>query len=168
MNDTEPITTSCSTKPEEDINTTDRTDVNKMTLPDFSRLRRGSRYKIKKIVQSGLCVSGQTIKAALQRINALNDTGRSIIVNIGSVNIMKRRQMLQFQYEYRKLIKAMLKKGFKPILTTLAPLGNYAYDLQKHQVNEISYKLSVSSSPRHVSGAAESYLFWNKIGRQRI
>ncbi|XP_013106491.2 maternal effect protein oskar [Stomoxys calcitrans] len=158
------------------------------------------RCKFKKhqrILQSGLCVSGQTINAAIKRINALNDNGRSIIVNIGSVNIMQRRQLVQIEHDFRELIKAMLKKGINPILTTLAPLANYNHendvknnlerfnefikregekrnlvviDIWKCLANEKGHILfdCYQNQPRLVSGAAESYVFWNKIGRQRV
>ncbi|XP_075146702.1 oskar [Haematobia irritans] len=158
------------------------------------------RCKFKKherILQSGLCVSGQTINAAIKRINALTDSDRSIIVNIGSVNIMQRRQLIQIEHEFRELINTMLKKGIKPILTTLAPLGNYSHEVDVkcnlERFNEFikregeRKKLVVidiwkclanekgnvrfdcyQSAPRSVTGATEFYLFWNKIGRQRV
>lgn len=58
----------------------------------------------------------------------MNVSGRSVIVNIGSVNILQCRQLIQIEHEYRELIMTMLKKGIKPILTTLAPLANYSHN----------------------------------------
>ncbi|XP_061388098.1 maternal effect protein oskar [Musca vetustissima] len=153
--------------------------------------------KRQKVLQSGLCVSGQTISAAIKRVLNLNDNGRSIIVNIGSVNIMQGRQLIQIQHEYRELLTIMLKKGIRPILTTLAPLANYTHDgemkrtlerfnqfvkregernnlividIWKCLVNEKGCARfdCYQNEPRNVTGAAEPYLFWNNIGRQRV
>ncbi|XP_073830380.1 oskar [Musca autumnalis] len=153
--------------------------------------------KHEKILQSGLCVSGQTIGAAIKRVVKLNDNGRSIIVNIGSVNIMQGRQLIQIEHDYRQLITIMLKKGIQPILTTLAPLANYTHNVEVKRTLErfnqfikregqrnnlividiwkclVNDKGAVrfdcyQSEPRNVTGAKESYLFWNIIGRQRV
>ncbi|KAM7362286.1 oskar [Cochliomyia hominivorax] len=158
------------------------------------------RCKFKKnqrILQSGLCVSGQTISASIRRIRALADNRRSIILNIGSVDIMQGRQLIQIEHDFRELILTMLKKGIKPILTTLAPLANYSHnhdvkrmlerfndfikregqqrhliviDIWKCLVNEKGHVFfdCYQNEPRNVTGTFESYLFWNKIGRQRV
>ncbi|XP_065354390.1 maternal effect protein oskar [Calliphora vicina] len=158
------------------------------------------RCKFKKnqrILQSGLCVSGQTIGAAIKRVRALNDSRRSIILNIGSVDLMQGRQLIQIEHDFRELILTMVKKGIKPILTTLAPLANYSHnndakrvlerlnefikregqqrnlvviDIWKCLVNEKGHVFfdCYQNEPRNVTGTTESYLFWNKIGRQRV
>ncbi|XP_004529163.1 maternal effect protein oskar isoform X2 [Ceratitis capitata] len=151
--------------------------------------------KYGKVLQSGLCVSGQTICAAIRRVHQLDDQHRSIIVNIGSVDIMKGRSLVQIEHDFRELINVIFKKGFTPILTTLAPLANYAHDKQvktklerfnhfiKNEgkflvvmdiwaclVNEKGQILfdCFQNEPRMVSGTSEPYVFWNKIGRQRV
>lgn len=81
-----------------------------------------------RILQSGLCVSGQTVGASIKRVRDLSDNRRSIIVNIGSVDIMQGRQLIQIEHDFRELLLTMLKKGIRPILTTLAPLANYSHN----------------------------------------
>ncbi|XP_067642898.1 maternal effect protein oskar [Eurosta solidaginis] len=151
--------------------------------------------KFDKVLQSGLCVSGQTIGAAIKRIRLLEDQCKSIIVNIGSVDIMKGRPLVQIQHDFRELLNLMFKKGYTPILTTLAPLANYAHDKQAkyklYRFNEFIKKEGrflivmdiwsclvnergqilfdcFQNEPRMVTGASEPYVFWNKIGRQRV
>uniref|UniRef100_A0A1I8MS01 HTH OST-type domain-containing protein n=1 Tax=Musca domestica TaxID=7370 RepID=A0A1I8MS01_MUSDO len=153
--------------------------------------------KRQKVLQSGLCVSGQTIGAAIKRVIGLQDNGRSIILNIGSVNIMQGRQLIQIEHEYRELLTIMLKKGIQPILTTLAPLANYTHDMEMKRTLERFNKFIKSEAernnlividiwkclvndkgvvrfdcyqnePRNVTGASEPYVFWNNIGRQRV
>lgn len=58
----------------------------------------------------------------------MEDRNCSIIINIGSVDILKGRPLIQIQHDFRQLIITMHKKGITPILTTLAPLANYAHD----------------------------------------
>ncbi|XP_011211954.1 maternal effect protein oskar [Bactrocera dorsalis] len=151
--------------------------------------------KYDKILQSGLCVSGQTICGAIKRVRQLEDQCKSIIVNIGSVDIMKGRPLVQIEHDFRELINLMFKKGFTPILTTLAPLANFAHDeitktkLERFNnfikkegefllvmdiwaclVNERGHILfdCFQNEPRIVTGTSEPYVFWNKIGRQRV
>lgn len=102
-----------------------------------------------KVLQSGLCVSGQTIGAAIKRVIGLQDNGRSIILNIGSVNIMQGRQLIQIEHEYRELLTIMLKKGIKPILTTLAPLANYTHDIEMKRTLERFNKFIKSEAERN-------------------
>ncbi|XP_014097070.1 maternal effect protein oskar isoform X3 [Bactrocera oleae] len=151
--------------------------------------------KYDKVLQSGLCVSGQTICGAIRRVRQLEDQCKSVIVNIGSVDIMKGRPLVQIEHDFRELINLMFKKGFTPILTTLAPLANFAHDeitktkLERFNnfikkegefllvmdiwaclVNERGHILfdCFQNEPRIVTGTSEPYVFWNKIGRQRV
>ncbi|XP_011188082.1 maternal effect protein oskar [Zeugodacus cucurbitae] len=151
--------------------------------------------KYDKVLQSGLCVSGQTICGAIRRVRQLEDQCKSVIVNIGSVDIMKGRSLVQIEHDFRELINLMFKKGFTPILTTLAPLANFAHDehtknkLERFNsfikkegkfslvmdiwsclVNERGHILfdCFQNEPRMVTGTSEPYVFWNKIGRQRV
>lgn len=57
----------------------------------------------------------------------MSDQRRSVILNIGSVDIMQGRQLIQIEHEFRELILTMQNKGINPILTTLAPLANYSH-----------------------------------------
>ncbi|KAH8265468.1 hypothetical protein KR038_008518 [Drosophila bunnanda] len=156
---------------------------------------RFRRYE--RILQSGLCVSGQTINGARNRLKKVYlPEGTQIIVNIGSVDILKGRPLVQIEHDFRLLIKEMHSRRFVPILTNLAPLANYCHDkglcdkvlrFNKFIRSEGRGHLKVidihsclinergvvrfdcfQNSPRSVSGSKEPHLFWNKIGRQRV
>lgn len=88
---------------------------------------RFRRYE--RVLQSGLCVSGQTINGARNRLRKVFlPEGTQIIVNIGSVDIMRGRPLVQIEHDFRLLIKEMHNRRFVPILTNLAPLANYCHD----------------------------------------
>lgn len=88
------------------------------------RFRRHER-----VLQSGLCVSGLTINGARNRLKRVQlPEGTQIIVNIGSVDIMRGKPLVQIEHDFRLLIKEMHNMRLVPILTNLAPLGNYCHD----------------------------------------
>ncbi|KAH8347292.1 hypothetical protein KR059_008283 [Drosophila kikkawai] len=156
---------------------------------------RFRRYE--RVLQSGLCVSGQTINAARNRLKRVNlPEGTQIIVNIGSVDILRGKPLVQIEHDFRLLIKEMHNRRFVPILTNLAPLANYCHDkglcdkvlrfnnfirsegrshlkvidIHSCLINERGVVRfdCFQNAPRSVSGSKEPYLFWNKIGRQRV
>ncbi|KAH8304938.1 hypothetical protein KR018_011251 [Drosophila ironensis] len=156
---------------------------------------RFRRYE--RVLQSGLCASGQTIIGARNRLRKVYlPEGTQIIINIGSVDIMRGKPLVQIEHDFRLLIKEMHSRRFVPILTTLAPLANYCHDkamcdkinrFNKFIRSEARGHLKVidihsclineskivhfdcyQSAPRTVTGSKEPYLFWNKIGRQRV
>ncbi|XP_016961451.1 maternal effect protein oskar [Drosophila biarmipes] len=155
------------------------------------RFRRHER-----VLQSGLCVSGQTINGARMRLKKFHlPEGTQIIVNIGSVDILRGRPLVQIEHDFRLLIKEMHSQRFVPILTNLAPLANYCHDKELcDKVNRFNKFIRSEGrhlkvvdihsclinergvvrfdcfqhSPRQVTGSREPYLFWNKIGRQRV
>ncbi|KAH8292396.1 hypothetical protein KR054_009369 [Drosophila jambulina] len=156
---------------------------------------RFRRYE--RVLQSGLCVSGQTINGARNRLKRVYlPEGTQIIVNIGSVDILKGRPLVQIEHDFRLLIKEMHSRRFVPILTNLAPLANYCHDkglcdkvlrfnnfiraegrghlkvidIHSCLINERGVVRfdCFQNAPRSVSGSKEPYLFWNKIGRQRV
>lgn len=49
---------------------------------------------------------------------------------------MQGRQLIQIEHEFRDLVMIMLKKGIKPILTTLAPLANYTHNIEMKRTIE--------------------------------
>ncbi|XP_001359508.2 maternal effect protein oskar isoform X1 [Drosophila pseudoobscura] len=164
----------------------------------LARMELRCRFKrTERVLQSGLCVSGQTISGARSRLHhLLVNKGTQIIVNIGSVDIMRGRPIVQIQHDFRQLVKDMHNRGLVPILTTLAPLANYCHDKamcdKVVKFNQFIWKECASYlkvidihsclvnengvvrfdcfqySSRNVTGSKESYVFWNKIGRQRV
>ncbi|XP_016978919.2 maternal effect protein oskar [Drosophila rhopaloa] len=163
----------------------------------LARMELKCRFKRhERVLQSGLCVSGQTINGARKRLKKVHLTeGTQIIVNIGSVDILCGRPLVQIEHDFRLLIKEMHSQRLVPILTNLAPLANYCHDKilcdKVHRFNKFirsegSHLKYIDihsclinergivrfdcfqSSPRQVTGSKEPYLFWNKIGRQRV
>lgn len=43
---------------------------------------------------------------------------------------MQGRHLIQIEHDLRELVVIMLKKKIKPILTTIAPLANYAHNTE--------------------------------------
>ncbi|XP_017104763.2 maternal effect protein oskar [Drosophila bipectinata] len=164
----------------------------------LARMELNCRFKrYERVLQSGLCVSGQTIIGARNRFRKVYlPENTQIIVNIGSVDIMRGKPLVQIEHDFRLLIKEIHSRRCIPILTNLAPLANYCHDkvlcdkiskFNKFVRNEarshlkfidinsclINEKKNVlfdcfQSAPRTVTGSKEPYLFWNKIGRQRV
>ncbi|XP_017968973.1 maternal effect protein oskar isoform X1 [Drosophila navojoa] len=163
----------------------------------LARMELKCRFKkYEKVLQSGLCISGQTINAARQRLRLVElPEMTQIIVNIGSVDIMRGRPLVQIEHDFRQLVKEMHSRRFVPVLTTLAPLANYRHDkqtcdkvlrLNKFIRNEGRHLKVIDihsclinengvvrfdcfqNGPRSVTGSAEPHVFWNKIGRQRV
>nr|Q24741.1 RecName: Full=Maternal effect protein oskar [Drosophila virilis]AAA28426.1 oskar [Drosophila virilis] len=163
----------------------------------LARMELKCRFKkFEKVLQSGLCISGQTINAARQRLRLVElPEMTQIIVNIGSEDIMRGRSLVQIEHDFRLLVKEMHNRRFVPVLTTLAPLANCRHDKQtcdkvsrfnkfirsegRHlKVIDIHSCLinengivrfdCFQNGPRSVTGSSEPYVFWNKIGRQRV
>lgn len=78
-----------------------------------------------KIRQCGLCVSGQTIRGATKRIEATSTFEKqSIIINVGSVDILHGHDLVDMRYDFAQLLDTCVQKNLVPIITTLAPLAN--------------------------------------------
>ncbi|CAD7093050.1 unnamed protein product [Hermetia illucens] len=145
-----------------------------------------------RILQSGLCVSGQTIASAAERVRTFRNLSKYIIVNIGSVDILHGRDLMDMKHDFLELMKAFRLRNIFPIVTTLAPLANnyhrpclkqnlehfneflrhnwQALDLWSIMVNRNGQTLyeCYQSEARYVTGSNQPHVMWNKIGRQRI
>lgn len=160
----------------------------------LARMELKCKFKTgEKILQSGLCVSGQTIKAAAKRISQQRFVNSRMIINIGSVDILQGKSLVQIQHDFLELLAVLREREIYPIVTTLAPLALYNHeksvkdrlerfnvfikqrapkviDIWSCVVNQRGQTLfdCFQNEPRQVTGGPDSYLFWNKIGRQRI
>lgn len=146
-----------------------------------------------RILQSGLCISGQTIADATRRVLSVPNLSRKVIVNLGSVDILHGRDLIEIQHDFLVLIKTLEARGVTPVVTTLAPLANYGHrtgtkhilqcfnefimsrgwkviDLWSCMVNKNGHILfeCYQEGARYVTGSNQPHVFWNKLGRQRI
>lgn len=82
----------------------------------------------KGIHRSGLCISGQSIRDALDRIKRYPDLSNTkIIVNLGSIDILHGRDLTDVCQDFKDLMKECQRRRIQPIITTLAPLANRLY-----------------------------------------
>lgn len=148
-----------------------------------------------KVLQCGLCISGQTIADATRRVLNSSSINNSIVVNVGSVDLLHGRELIDIISDYMALLEAFNFRGIKPIITTLAPLANLSH--AKHtrnnltKFNEFLRGLSSDVSvidlwqcmvdqhartlyecyqleARYVTGSCRPHVFWNKLGRQIV
>lgn len=92
----------------------------------LAKMEVGCRFTPgKKIYQSGLCISGQTISDARLRVATAETLAPYVIINIGSVDIMNGKPLVRMENDAIGLTEAIRARNSIPIWTTLAPLGNY-------------------------------------------
>lgn len=73
----------------------------------------------------GFCVSGQTIRAAADMIrNAPCIPATSMIINLGTVDILHGRELCDMREDYHYLIDTCIERKIVPIITTIAPIAN--------------------------------------------
>ncbi|XP_031639356.1 maternal effect protein oskar-like [Contarinia nasturtii] len=152
----------------------------------------------KQIHRSGLCISGQRIRDATERIKRYPHTDNmKIIVNLGTVDILHGRDLSDMCQDYMNLVKMCYHRNIQIVITTLAPIANRMHiedDVNKwhdfnrflltkfankHQVIDIKHCMlcpktgkvwfeCYQPSPKYMSGSDKPHLLWNRIGRQRI
>lgn len=84
----------------------------------------------RKVYQSGLCISGQTISDATLRVSNVESLAPYVIINIGSVDIMNGKPLVRMESDAIRLTEAIRARNSIPIWTSLAPLGNYNHQPQ--------------------------------------
>lgn len=75
------------------------------------------------VIQSGLCISGQTIRDAAERILTLPKSG-DLLINIGSVDLLQGHDLFTMIEDTFYLLECCQKQEIVPVLTTLAPIAN--------------------------------------------
>uniref|UniRef100_A0A1B0CZN4 OSK domain-containing protein n=1 Tax=Phlebotomus papatasi TaxID=29031 RepID=A0A1B0CZN4_PHLPP len=146
-----------------------------------------------RIQQSGLCVSGQTVRGAIDRLCEMpvGDVDKQVIINLGSVDLMQGRDVLDIQTDYNRLLVLLKEMGIQAIVTTLPPIANHSY-LSSMQHNWMKLNVFLRRQPlcidicelmmqngrilyscfqgeaKYVTGSSRPHVLWNKIGRQRI
>lgn len=78
--------------------------------------------------QSGLCKSGLSIRGAISMLQSIAYIKTpSIIINVGSIDIMHGRDLVEMRLDYKELVDLCVKRNIRPIITTLAPLANTSH-----------------------------------------
>lgn len=99
----------------------------------------------KGIQRNGLCISGQSIRDATERIERLPEqSNMKIVVNLGSIDILHGSDLTDMCQDYKELMKVCERRRIETVITTLAPLANRRHcsnDTKKlHQFNEFLMK----------------------------
>jgi maternal effect protein oskar len=77
------------------------------------------------IHSAGFCVSGQTVRAAYEKVRRTRRMRRKVIVNIGSVDLLHHHSYIRISHDIELLHQELLAKGAETVIwTTLAPLAN--------------------------------------------
>lgn len=85
------------------------------------------RKRLKKL---GLCASGQTIKKLTKRIQSHTHISENVLINIGSVDILQGRDLLDMQQDFFELIDELRYHNLYAVFTTVAPLANCFYQTE--------------------------------------
>lgn len=150
----------------------------------------------KEVLYCGLCKSGLTIKDATESIREQIRETRNIIVYLGSVDIIKGRNLAELQKDFTGFLLACTEKRFTPVLCTLAPIPTHQLGTRKAALLEFNKYLEAVAremdlpvidihktfikpngsfeeycyavAPRGVSGMKDWIAPWSQIGRQRF
>lgn len=144
------------------------------------------------ILQSGYCVSGQTIDRANETIKRMHPN-QLILLNIGAVDIMNGRELIELVISMMRLLKTCRSNGITPVLATLPAIANHRINSRAFVTTEFNkflmknpfdfpvidlHEAFIKSDgmmdpncyeevPRYVSGFKKPLVLWSKMGRQR-
>lgn len=78
--------------------------------------------------QCGLTKSGLSIRGAINLLQSIAYIKTpSITINVGSIDIMHGRDLVDMRLDYEELINVCVARNIQPIITTLAPLANTSH-----------------------------------------
>lgn len=147
------------------------------------------------LLQSGLCVSGLTIAAAVQRILKRTDSSecKTALIYLGSLDIINGRELVQMMCDFNLLMEACCTMNLKPILCTLAPIQTHQLNNRKETLKGFNQFLTMNSwglpvidinkaftndgksldqcymvVPRPISGNRSELALWSPEGRKRF
>lgn len=146
-----------------------------------------------RILQSGYCVSGQTIAEARMQIEGMSPN-QVILLNVGSIDIVNGKELIDMIYAMMLLFRTCTIRQIKPIIMTLCPLANYRlgnravvtngfneflvknlFNFPVIEMHKAFFHSDGSLDPqcfqgstRFVSGMRKPLVFWSRMGRQRI
>lgn len=148
--------------------------------------------RVDDVLQSGYCISGQTIKEAIENIENMLPN-QIILLNVGSVDIMQGKELVELIFGMFQLLRACVDNAVTPIITTIVPLANYRLGNRVAVTNGLNdflmrnpFKFPViplhkaflnrdgameaacyQQSTRFVSGTRKPIVFWSRLGHQR-
>lgn len=135
-----------------------------------------------------------TIDEATVHIEQIGN-GKVILLNIGSVDIIKGKELIELFISMMRLLLVCKEKLITPILTTLAPIANHRHKVSRVKVTDDfndflirnPYKFPViqlhkafnksdgkidadcfQQAPRFMGGFKKPIVLWNNKGQQRI
>lgn len=101
-------------------------DLGRFNCISFVSRVRGSFSELPN--QSGLSRSGLCIRGAISILESVAYIKTpSIVINVGSIDIMQGRDLIDMQTDYKELVNVCIKRNVQPIITTLAPLANTSH-----------------------------------------
>jgi hypothetical protein len=78
------------------------------------------------LLQSGLCVSGMTIKMATNKLRGLRNQGfERILIYLGSFDIIDGKELIEMMNDFDELVEVCKRKQLKAVACTLAPLPSH-------------------------------------------
>lgn len=145
-------------------------------------------------LQCGMTKNGMTIKMAQKMVKQEIESGKIIIVNIGSSDILNDRQLIELMEDMIHFLLTCKQKEVIPILTTLAPLPTFALGNRRDTllnfnkfiaVNPFGYPVidlyelflnphgkidlhAFQPQTRKAHGSRQKILMWNRLGRKRV
>lgn len=150
-------------------------------------------YLEKRVMRSGMCVSGQTINAARLLIEKSDTISDKLIINIGTVDLLHGHELIDMEYDFSRLYESLRSRNICPIITTLTPLANYGHvpemrrklmKFNEYLSNNYCYTIDIWSclvsnagqtlydcfqpAARYVTGSNQPHVLWNRVGRQRV
>lgn len=131
---------------------------------------------------------------AREKVEQEIESGKIIIVNIGSTDILNNRELVELMEDMIHFLIACNKKEVTPILTTLAPMPSFVLGNRREillgfnkflKVNPFNFpvidlhSLFIKSNgktdlhafqpePRNAHGSKQRILMWNRYGRKQV
>jgi hypothetical protein len=143
--------------------------------------------------QSGFCVSGLTVRKASELVRKMDaEVYKTLLVNIGSVDIAEGRNLRQLLQDMIEFVRICKGKKIKVVLTTVPKLANGIKSENLIKFNDYLRSFTASEFPVIdlnlclcnddgtldpdlyqqsaclVSGSKKSFVLWNKLGRTQI
>jgi hypothetical protein len=141
----------------------------------------------------GLCLSGLTIKKAIDIISKTRNVESKVFISIGAVDILYNHDMLDIMEDFRDLLVLLKTMGKSFVVSTIPPLANRSFDpIIRHKVHKINEFLRAVSrnivdiwksaitedgridfsffneKPRSILNGTVSFLPWSMRGRVQV